>query len=123
MMTTLEALRDDLAAISGVLSCKIGREPGVSPADFPLIRLVPERVTPGKPYGRRTVETLIFFGVKLDAADGLESVYEALFTLEASIIAAVRDIGGVYVETITDRDEIELPYKLMAIRCNLTGAE
>lgn len=122
MMTILEAARDSFAAITGVQSCKIGREPGIAPQDFPLIRVVPERITPGKPYGRRTAEVLVFFGVPLTAADGLEDVYTDLFTLEASIIAKVRDLEGRYIETITDRDEIELPYKLMAVRCELSGA-
>lgn len=118
-MTTLEAVRDALADIAGVASCKIGLEPNISPADYPLIRLVPSRLTPGKPYGNRTIETLIYFGTQTATSEGLETVYENLFTLESAIIAAVQDFGGRYRETITDEDRLDA-YKLMTIRCELT---
>ena len=48
-MTALEAARDALALIAGVASCKIGLEANISPADYPLIRVVPSRLTPGRP--------------------------------------------------------------------------
>lgn len=118
-LTTLEAARDALALIAGVASCKIGLEPNISPADYPLIRLVPSRLTPGKPYGNRTIETLIYFGTQTATSEGLETVYENLFTLESAIIAAVQDFGGRYRETITDEDRLDA-YKLMTIRCELT---
>jgi hypothetical protein len=63
-MDTLEAARDALKLITGVASCKIGLEPNISPADYPLIRLVPSRLTPGRPYSARTIETLIYFGAQ-----------------------------------------------------------
>lgn len=120
MMTALEAARDELATISGVLTCKVGMNPDLSPDDFPLIRLVPERITPGKPYGKREAETLIYFGVPL-TSDTLEAGYEALFALEAEIIGKLPAVSGRYVETITDRDELGMPYKMMAIRCVISG--
>lgn len=119
-LTTLEAARDALADIAGVASCKIGLEPNISPADYPLIRLVPSRLTPGKPYGNRTIETLIYFGAQTTTSEGLETVYENLFALESAIIAAVQDFGGRYRETITDEDRLDA-YKLMTIRCELTA--
>ena len=118
-MNTMEAARDSLALIAGVASCKVGLEANISPADYPLIRLVPSRLTPGKPYGNRTIETLIYFGTQTTTSEGLETVYENLFTLEAAIIAAVQDFGGRYRETITDEDRLDA-YKLMTIRCELT---
>jgi hypothetical protein len=48
VMTTLEAARDAMALIAGVASCKIGLESNISPADYPLIRVVPSRLTPGR---------------------------------------------------------------------------
>lgn len=119
-MTTLEAARDALALIAGVASCKIGLEANISPADYPLIRLVPSRLTPGRPYGNRTIETLVYFGAQTAKSEGLETVYGDLFDLESAIIAAVQGLGGRYRETITDEDRLEGGYKLMTIRCELT---
>ena len=118
-MTTLEAARDALALIAGVASCKIGLEANISPADYPLIRVVPSRLTPGRPYGNRTIETLIYFGAQTAKSEGLETVYGDLFDLESAIIAAVQGLGGRYRETITDEDRLDA-YKLMTIRCELT---
>ena len=120
-MLTLEGLRDALADIAGVASCKIGLEKNISPADYPLIRLVPSRLTPGNPYSRRTIETLIYFSVNISEAEsgGLEGVYEAVFDLEESIRDVLKAEGGRYLETITDRDELDT-YKIMTVRCEVT---
>lgn len=121
-MTALEAARDALAAIPGVASCKVGLEAGISPADYPLVRVVPSRITAGKPYGGRTVDALIYFGVDRSVTQdgGLEAVYAALFDLEAQIRSAVSALGGRYMETITDEDRLDT-YKLMACRVELAG--
>lgn len=117
-MDTLEAARDALKLITGVASCKIGLEPNISPADYPLIRLVPSRLTPGRPYSARTIDTLIYFGAQTATSEGLETVYDALFTLEAAILAEVKTLGGRYIETITDEDRLDA-YKLMTVRVEL----
>lgn len=121
MMATLEALRDALAGISGVQSCKIGVEANISPADYPMIRIVPVRMTAGKPYGHRTAELQILFGARLAASQGLENVYSALLALDAAIIEVLRATGAKYLETITDEDRLDA-YKLMTIRAELAGA-
>jgi hypothetical protein len=121
MMAALEAARDALAAISGVQSCKIGLEANISPADYPLIRLVPVRATPGKPYAGRAVETLLYFGTPTANSAGLEAVYEQLDDFEASILGVIRTLQGRYIETVFDEDRLDT-YKLMAIRCELHAA-
>lgn len=126
-MTTLNALRDALAAISGVASCKVGMEANVSPDDYPLIRLVPSTLAPNR-YGGRSIEVLITFGAEITEAEGLESVYAALFALEASIRGKLRDLGHRYIQTVTDEDALPFvdgrpsPYKLMAVRAELQSA-
>lgn len=130
MYAALEAARDALAdcatlAAAALLtpaagSCKIGLEEGISPLDYPLIRLVPSRVTPGQPYGKRTIETLIYFGVPIANSQGLEAVYEGLSDFEAEILAVVKALGGRYLETVTDEDRLDT-YKLMAVRCSLAA--
>lgn len=117
-MSTLETTRDALAGIAGVASCKIGLEANISPADYPLIRLVPSRLTPGKPYSGRTIETLVYFGAQTAKSEGLETVYGDLFDMEAAIIAEIQSLGGRYLETITDEDRLDA-YKLMTIRADM----
>jgi hypothetical protein len=118
MMSTLEQARDALASISGLASCKIGIEANISPASYPMIRVVPSRVIPGKPYTGRTVETLLYFGTQTGNAQGLETVYENLSELESDMLDILKALGARYVETITDEDRLDT-YKLMAIRCEL----
>lgn len=129
MMTTLEALRDALADISGVETCKIGLEENITPDDYPIIRIVPSRIGYGTAISRDRCDLLIYFGAPTqpfdDAADGdgfthLEKVYAALFAMEAAIRTTVDTFGGLYVETITDEDRLET-YKLMAVRCEVEG--
>jgi len=118
MWTELTSLRDALAVIAGIETCKVGIEANISPADYPMIRVVPERLTPGTPYQIRTVECGIYFGVNVNKSEGLESVYEQLSTLEGKIVAIIKEEGGKYVETITDEDRLDT-YKLMFIRCEI----
>jgi hypothetical protein len=121
MMTTLETARDALAAITGVASCKIGLEANISPLDYPMIRLVPARIVPGRPYHGREAETLIYFGAQTTNSEGLEQVYEDLFALEAEILNVLRSLDARYRETVTDEDRLDA-YKLMVIRADLLAA-
>ena len=107
-------------ATLGVASCKIGLEANISPADYPLVRIVPSRITPGKPYAKRSIECLVYFGVPVANSEGLELVYETLFILEANLLGKIRTLEGRYIETITDEDRLDT-YKLMAVRCELTA--
>ena len=123
MLAVLQTTRAALAAIPGVASCKVGLEQGITAADYPLIRLVPSRITPGRPYNNRTVECQIMFGMDITAAEagGLEAVYSALFGLEAEIIERLRSLQHRYIETVTDEDRLDT-YKLMSIRAELVSA-
>ena len=115
MYGSLVTLRDSMADIDCVKTCKIGVETGISPADYPMIRLVPVRITPGSPYNRRTAEVSVYFGVNITESEGLEYVYQQLMGLEAEIIKTIKAEGGKYIETITDEDRLDT-YKLMFIR-------
>ena len=115
----LLTLRDALAELPGLSSCQIGLEANISPEHYPLVRLVPARFTPGRPYGNRTCEVLLYFGARIANSQGLEEVYRGLFALEAAILDTLRTLGVRYVETITDEDRLDT-YKLMAIRAELT---
>ena len=125
MINKLEAVRDALAAISGVASCKIGLEANITPNSYPLIRIVPQRTfRTGTPYNNRTAECFIYFGVdKAEAKLGLEAVYSELFGLEESIITVIKNQGDRYVETLMDEDAVAGQYKVAAIRCELVGTD
>jgi hypothetical protein len=115
MMRNLEIVRDALAGIAGVASCKIGLEANISPADYPLIRIVPARIIPGKPYRNRTAECFVFLGAPVTNSEGLESVYAALFELEHSVLLQLQSLGCRYIETDTDEDRIDT-YKVFRLR-------
>ena len=121
MMATLEAVRDALAGIPGVASCKVGLEANIGPADYPMVRLVPARIIPGRPYHARECETLIYFGAPIANSEGMEAVYTSLFALEAEILAVLKAQGARYRETVTDEDRLDA-YKLMVIRADIVGA-
>lgn len=113
--------RDALAALDLVASCAIGLEASISPDHYPLVRLVPARLTPGRPYHGRTCEVLVYFGDKIAASQGLEEVYRGLFAMEKAIIDTLRGLGARYVETVTDEDRLDT-YKMAFIRCELAIA-
>ena len=121
MYTKLETLRDALADIAGVKTCLIGVEDGMSPACYPMIRIVPRRFVPGAPYHQRTAEIDIYFGCNTTESEGLELVYCKLLEMEAEIIKAVKEQEGKYIETITDEDRLDT-YKLMVVRCEVETA-
>ncbi len=129
MMTLLEGLRNALATIPGVQSCKIGLEDNITPDDYPIVRVVPSRMSDGRAYSTRLAETMIYFGMPIqpfdDTPDGagrirLEKLYAALFDLEAAIIEKLQQAGGMYRETIADEDRLDT-YKIFAIRCEVDG--
>lgn len=134
-MDMLTYLRDALAQVAGVTTCRIGIEADMTPADYPIIRLVPSRLAvPASARNLpmlsvRQVELLIYFGQPIEAFEagasetGLENLYREIFALERAIIDALPKTGAYYaqyVETITDEDRSEA-YKLMVIRCVVQG--
>lgn len=118
MYTELETLRDALGGIECVKSSKIGIENGIGAGDYPLVRVVPVRATPGKPYNMRTIELGVYFGWDTTDAEGLELVYENLLALEEEVIQIIKSSGGRYIDTVTDEDRLPT-YKVMVIRCEI----
>lgn len=130
---TLQAVRDHLGALPGVTTSRIGLESNMTPADYPIIRIVPGRLSNGPTMARRKIEALVYFGQPIheftgEPADpgttGLEELYAGLLAMEAEIIAALRTLPGgvscVYRDTILDEDRTDA-YKLLAIRCEISG--
>lgn len=120
MWAELASLRDAINTLDTVETCKVGIEANISPNDYPMVRIVPERLTPGQPYQNRTVEVGIYFGVNINDSEGLQMVYENLSMLEGEIVAVIKEQGGKFIETITDEDRLDT-YKLMFIRCEINA--
>jgi hypothetical protein len=123
----LETIRDRLADIAGVTTCKIGLEQGIAHEDYPIIRVVPQDFTGsgGNNWDRRKANILIYFGSAVDeSTDGLEAVYSTLLAMETQIVAACSIKGegwrAKYTGTITDEDRLEV-YKIMAVRIEVEG--
>lgn len=69
------------------------------------------------------VDLLVYFGQAMhEFTGGLEALYEALFELEAALLAAAfsAPIFVQYQETVLDEDRLDA-YKLMALRLTAQG--
>lgn len=135
LMAVLEPLRDLLGAVTWgdgetVQTSRIGLESGMTHDDYPMVRLVPSRVTRSDLEqshgisGLRGTEVLVYFGKPITESDtGLEGMYRELFAMEVALIAALPDAGdwvARWMETVTDEDRVP-GYKLMALRVMVDG--
>jgi hypothetical protein len=124
IMALLETLRDRLAQVDGVRSCRIGMEATITPEDYPMVRIVPSRLENGSALAERRCEALIYFGKPIHEFEaGLEALYGEMFEMEAALTnAAVYDSGVyvTYVETILDEDRNDA-YKLAALSVRIAG--
>jgi len=123
IMALLQTIRDKLATVPGVKTCKIGLEANISPDDYPMVRLVPSTVRNGMGISSRACELTIYFGQPIhEFTAGLESLYASLFALEVLLLESARSLGlnMRYEETVLDEDRIDA-YKLMAIRVTVQG--
>ncbi len=111
MYDILADVKTALAAVSGVKTCRIGIENGLSPDDYPIIRVVPRRVEPGAAITRRNVTVLVYFGLPVSEADGgLEAVYSALCDMADNIrnaMDAATAFCATWQDTDFDEDQIE----------------
>ncbi len=130
IMHALESLRDALAAVPDIKTCRIGLEPDISPDDYPMIRLVPVRLRPHTQtlpgaHLAGEAEVLIYLGAPIGAEDagGLEALYRQQFkTWQAVMDILAYPPAGILdahaEETITDEDSIDA-YKMMAVRARI----
>lgn len=122
----LTSVREALAAVEGVRTCKIGMEASITPDDYPLVRLVPTKLEEGVARGQvNAIETLVYFGLAVHEFEGgLEALYEQLFARWVALMDAMRRASAVHsvqhLETILDEDRNEA-FKLLAIRVRITG--
>lgn len=119
---TLELVRDTLAALPGIATCRIGLEANMTPADYPMVRVVPSRIGNGVMLGERSAETLVYFGQPIhEFTSGAEEQWRELLTMEAALVEALGAAQGfafTHHETVLDEDRNDA-YKLLAIRCTI----
>ena len=125
IFAALAALRDHLGTLPGVATSKIGLEANMTPADYPMVRIVPSGLSNGPTMTGRTCEVLIYFGQPVhEFTEGLEAQWQSLLEMESTLLEAFRSVPGVrgvkYRETVLDEDRIEA-YKLLAIRAQVTA--
>jgi hypothetical protein len=132
MMDVLTVLKNRIAALPGIATCKIGLEDNLTPDDYPMVRIVPSRVEPSANGTRLKMELLIYFGAPVQPFDDtpdaggrvrMEKLYAALFDIEAALRALPRNGDGFayrYRDTITDEDRLDT-YKIMAVRAEVEG--
>lgn len=123
-MSALLTLKTALGLVSGVASCKIGLESNMTPADYPMVRIVPSLSRHASVLGQRQTEALIYFGKPIHEFEaGLEDLYQELYDMEAALIDTAESTSGVYCqyqETVADEDRVD-GYKLMALRVMVQG--
>lgn len=124
-MDLLNLVKARLDGIEDVKTCQIGIEPDISPADYPIIRIVPAKAarTDQPLCSRRNYDLLVYFAAALDAFDGMSVVYDALFEIEHEIITRMESGDGFrlrYVETIADEDRLPT-FKVFVSRFEAIG--
>lgn len=90
----LEALKNTLAGIDGVTTCRIGFEAGICPTDYPIIRVVPQ-TSEALGFSGEKIECKIYYGHPIDESTKKEGEDEEVMTLE-----------DVYKKQLALRDEI-----------------
>lgn len=120
----LASARDSMAGVDGLATCKVGLERGISPADYPMARVVLSRIGDGENLSDNAAEVQIYFGVPIhESAEGLEAVYAAALDMRQRLLVALwaaNDFTCVHHETVADEDRIEA-YKMFAMRCTIEG--
>lgn len=75
-------------------TCKIGMEPTMTPADYPMVRIVPSRVRLGSSIMRRGIECLIYFGQPIhDFSGGTEQQWADLLAIRCRVDGICRRQG------------------------------
>jgi hypothetical protein len=126
MWAYIEALKTSLAALNVAKTVKIGLEAALSPADYPVIRLVPSDIKPVQDhYSRRKMTLLIYFGLNdHESKIGLEALSKKLLEMEQLLRDNLNVGEGFkprYVKTMFDEDRLGEPFKIMCIVIEVEG--
>lgn len=101
----------DLQTIGAIQTVRIGLEATLSPADYPIIRIIPETMTRTGDYFDREALCRIYFAEPLQLYDGLIEIYDSLLQLNDQIIKILEASSTVYsaewIDTLMDSDQIQ----------------
>ena len=115
MIEALQIIKSRLELIPDVTTCQIGLEDDISPNDYPIVRIIAGRSSDAG-YLKKKHQIKIYFGFNLSDFDGLELIYNKLYTLETAIYdALVPDLDPYlcrWIDTISDEDRIK-EYKIL----------
>lgn len=121
---TLLSIRDKLATIDGIKTCRIGLEHTINAVDYPMIRIVPGIIKLATTQPRREVmEIVVYYGNILHEfeGDGLQEQYRYFLETNKLIRDAISPGTGwaaEWVDTVMDEDRLP-GYKLSASRYNV----
>ena len=118
-VTTLDAMKTNLASIKGVKTCAVGLEANITPASYPMIRLVPTQFRKSdKAAHYRICDLAIYFGLPLvEGKTSAETIYKDLIEMETKVIDATRmgdTYRSTYQKTMVSTSEVE-HYKLFCV--------
>lgn len=123
LQVLLEAVRDALKAVPGVATAGVGLEANMTPADYPMARIVPQRIEDGTALGRESIEALIYFGSPIhEFSGGLEALYWDQLRMREALLAGLQAAEPQFFckhhETILDEDRVDA-YKIFAMRVTI----
>ena len=114
----LADLKQKLSAVQGLKTCAVGIEANLSPADYPLVRIVPNQFRKAESSHYRICDLYVYFGLPLtEGVTSIESIYSQLLEMEQQVIEATRigdNYRSTYQKTIVSGSEVE-HYRLMVV--------
>ncbi len=115
MYDILTLIQTKLSTIATITTCKIGLEEALSPADYPIIRIVAGN-SQNTEYKHTLHQVKIYYGFNLSEFDGLDTIYQKLYSLEKEIRGLIElDLEPYlckWVNTISDEDRLQ-GYKIL----------
>ena len=108
VLTTLESIKNDLQAITGINSVAIGIETSINPKDYPAIRIVPLAHKPDNAMGRTRMEVDIYIGFATKP-QALEDTYATLYAWADEVISLLNSGNGYaafWQSTTNDEDRL-----------------
>jgi hypothetical protein len=122
----LTTIQSRCEALDNVTTCKIGLEPNLTAADYPIVRIVPSVLRNNTACAWRVdAEVIIYYGELSYAFNdgGIEAQYEWLLAMDVTIRNIIEVGDGwraKWLDTVLDEDRLP-GYKIFASRYLITA--